>query len=232
MVRNRKGNHRPVRALVHHERQSSSTVSRSTIPPTRLRHTCLETPTHHRTLPDRGRKRNSREPVLEAVGQILRGMVTVYGTIARRTGRPRMARPVGWMLHPLPDVPEPGCLTVPGARTDGWSPVVTWHRVVNRHGCVALLPDPDERRVETHRRRSAGVEVSDDRTLVGGLARWSWVSSPTWMPPWLRPEPRERASKWDQVREHGLSHAPTPVGHLIRRPWPEPAPWRVRTPRH
>ena len=115
-----------------------------------------------------------RELVLEVVGQIPRGMVTTYGTIARLTGRPRTARQVGWMLHQLPNVPEPTCSTVAGVITEECSKVVPWHRVVNRHGYVAVLPDPDDRRIQIDRLRSEGVEVTDDGTLVGGLARWSW----------------------------------------------------------
>ena len=58
IVRNGKGNHRLVGALVYHERQSSSTVPSTAESPIRIRNTCLDIPIHHRTLPDSGRNGN------------------------------------------------------------------------------------------------------------------------------------------------------------------------------
>ena len=58
--------------------------------------------------------------VYEVVRQIPEGKVTTYGDIARRLGRPRSARVVGYALHINP---EPF--------------VIPCHRVVNREGRLA-----------------------------------------------------------------------------------------------
>lgn len=50
---------------------------------------------------------------------------------------------------------------------------VPWHRVFNCDACVAVLPDPDDRRAQTDRLRSNGVEIANEGIRMAGLARRS-----------------------------------------------------------
>ena len=66
------------------------------------------------------KSKNTFDLIYEKVGEIPRGKVSTYGTIARMCGNPRMARVVGYALHVNP---------LPG--------VIPCHRVVNRFGETA-----------------------------------------------------------------------------------------------
>jgi methylated-DNA-protein-cysteine methyltransferase related protein len=90
--------------------------------------------------------------VWAAVARIPRGKVATYGAIAALSGRPGLARFVGYALHNLP----------PGIE-------IPWHRVINSRGEISLRgPSAVGQR---QRLRDEGVVFSDGRVDLG---RFGW----------------------------------------------------------
>ncbi|MGV3345526.1 MGMT family protein [Enterobacteriaceae bacterium LUAb1] len=95
-----------------------------------------------------------QQRVWHIVAAIPYGCVTTYGDIARLAGSPRAARQVGGILKRLPKGSQ-----------------LPWHRVINRHGQIALQGDDLFRQRDALERE--GVAVSDDGKL--SLACYRWV---------------------------------------------------------
>ncbi len=131
-----------------------------------------------------------RRRVYEIVRLVPFGQVTTYGFVATLAGMPRHARQVGWALHTLPaelvwagddDVRHRGD-EVPRGPADAGREAslgrVPWHRVINAKGQVSTHPDEAGTRRQIELLREEGIEVSDDGTLVGGLAAHQWQPAP------------------------------------------------------
>lgn len=84
---------------------------------------------------------NFREMVCAYVAEIPPGRVMTYGQLAALSGSPRAARIVGGIAH--------------------WGPEgLPWHRVVNRHGRLAL-GFPGGRLEQKSRLEAEGITVND-----------------------------------------------------------------------
>ena len=104
-----------------------------------------------------------RDRVYAAVRLIPYGRVATYGDVALWCGAPRQARQVGWALHSLPsDLADD----------------VPWQRVINAQGRVSTHPEEYGTRRQIERLRAEGIAVSEDGTLVAGLAAHRWEPEP------------------------------------------------------
>jgi methylated-DNA-protein-cysteine methyltransferase-like protein len=136
-----------------------------------------------------------RQRVYEIVRLVPYGMVTTYGFVALLCGLPRLARQVGWALHTLPEELVWGRdsdVRLGGQRRAGTGrrpPVVDaareaqlgrvpWHRVINAQGRVSTHPDEYGTLRQIELLRSEGIDVTDDGTLVRGLAAHRWWPEP------------------------------------------------------
>jgi methylated-DNA-protein-cysteine methyltransferase-like protein len=131
-----------------------------------------------------------RRRVYEAVRLVPYGCVTTYGFISTLAGMPRHARQVGWALHSLPpelvwghdsDPRNRGRLTpqpIVDAEREAAGGKVPWHRVVNAKGQVSTHPDEAGTYRQIDLLRQEGLEVTDDGTIAGGLARYNWQPEP------------------------------------------------------
>jgi methylated-DNA-protein-cysteine methyltransferase-like protein len=131
-----------------------------------------------------------RRRVYEIVRLVPFGQVTTYGFVATLAGMPRHARQVGWALHTLPaelvwggehDERHRGGELRRGSADAGREASlgrVPWHRVINAKGQVSTHPDEAGTRRQIELLREEGIEVTDDGTLVGGLATHQWQPAP------------------------------------------------------
>lgn len=131
-----------------------------------------------------------RERVYEIVRLVPYGCVMTYGFVSLLAGMPRHARYVGWSLHTLPgdlvwgaDADARHALGEHQARrTDVAREAklrrVPWHRVINAQGRVSTHPDDAGTRRQIELLREEGIDVTDDSTLVHGLAAHQWHPDP------------------------------------------------------
>lgn len=96
---------------------------------------------------------NFRDRVEELVAQIPKGRVMTYGQLAALCGNPLAARIVGGIAHF-------GNLELP------------WHRVVNKHGGLAV-GYPGGREAHAKHLRAEGVAVSENHTVNAEELLWS-----------------------------------------------------------
>jgi methylated-DNA-protein-cysteine methyltransferase-like protein len=111
--------------------------------------------------------------VYAIIGQIPRGRVTTYGSIARALGSARGARMVGWLLHASPPELHLPC-----------------HRVVNRYGYLSggwHFGHPD---IMRGRLVAEGVPFSDEYQV--DLKRCLWL-------PWEDEDPSSAADEMDDL---------------------------------
>ncbi|MGN8157324.1 MGMT family protein [Salinisphaera sp. RV14] len=94
----------------------------------------------------------SHGPIFAVVRRIPPGRVATYGQIARRVGRPRAARQIGYALHRCP-------------------PGLPWHRVINAQGRISLPADSTAALTQRRRLIEEGVIFVDGRI---DLARYGW----------------------------------------------------------
>lgn len=94
-----------------------------------------------------------QQRIWQIVAAIPYGKITTYGDVARLAGSPRAARQVGGVLRRLPAGSQ-----------------LPWHRVINRHGQIALTGD------DLFRQRDAleaeGIEITDDGRVALDKYRW------------------------------------------------------------
>ncbi|AWN17394.1 MGMT family protein [Salinisphaera sp. LB1] len=93
--------------------------------------------------------------IFAVVRRIPPGRVATYGQIARRVGRPRAARQIGYALHRCP-------------------PGLPWHRVINAQGRISLPADSTAALTQRRRLIEEGVIFVDGRI---DLARYGWDDS-------------------------------------------------------
>src|SRR5919197_1568000 len=103
---------------------------------------------------------------------------------------PRPARQLGWPLHSLPhdlvwgasgDVRHTAGRQQPvttEAEREAQLGRVPWHRVINAQGRVSTHPDEYGTRRQIELLREEGIDVTDDGTLVNGLAAHQWRPDP------------------------------------------------------
>ena len=95
-----------------------------------------------------------KQRVLHTLASVPYGHVCSYGTVARLAGNPRAARQVGGILKRLPE-----------------GHTLPWHRIVNRHGHIALQGVDFERQKKAL--EAEGVVVTVDGHI--DLARHEWT---------------------------------------------------------
>ena len=131
-----------------------------------------------------------RQRIYDVVRLIPYGRVATYGFVSTVAGMPRHARQVGWALHTLPEELVWGASGdvrhTAGRRRAG--PIyaareaatgrVPWHRVINAKGQVSTHPDDAGTYRQIDLLREEGIAVSEDGTLVGGLAAHQWQPDP------------------------------------------------------
>jgi len=96
-----------------------------------------------------------RQRVFQILAAVPFGQVTTYGQIARLAGSPRAARQVGGVLRRLPE-----------------GSTLPWHRVLNRHGAIAMS-GPDLQRQRQALLEEGILFLADGRVDLAVYA-WRW----------------------------------------------------------